>query len=180
MAKRVLDKVKRVGFLALANAFRGNRFFGAKRFLYRKAGIRVGDASRIVGPIRVGSEANLSIGSNTWIGHDLYVEGNGSVSIGDNVDIAPQCAFATGGHEIGGSEHRAGAGKSFNQSVQDGSWVGIRSLFVNETHVGKGCVVAAGSVVISDVADNMLVGGVPAKRLRALNEEPHQGLQQGS
>ena len=169
---RALGKVKRTGFLALANALHGTHFFGAKRILYRKAGIRIGEGSRIVGPIHKGSESKLSIGSNAWVGHDLHIEGNGTVSIGDNVDLAPQCTFATGGHEIGSANRRAGKGKSFSQSVQDGSWVGICSLFVNEAHIGRGCVVAAGSVVVSDVPASTLAGGVPAKPLRTLNEEP--------
>ena len=86
---RALGKVKRTGFLALANVLRGTHFFGAKRILYRKAGIRIGEGSRIVGPIHKGSESKLSIGSNAWVGHDLHIEGNGTVSIGDNVDLAP-------------------------------------------------------------------------------------------
>lgn len=35
--------------------------------------------------------------------------------------------------------------------------------------IGNGAVVAAGSVVVKDVGDNVLVGGVPAKVIRELN-----------
>lgn len=93
-----LNKLKRVVFLGLANAPSGT-FFGAKRVFLGLAGIPVGEGSRVVGPIHIGTVASLSIGKGTWIGHGLSVEGNGSVLIGDNVDVAPYAVFSTGGRD---------------------------------------------------------------------------------
>lgn len=155
-------KIKRVVFTGLANTLSGTRFFAAKRTFLRCAGISVGEGAKVVGPLHIGTEATLTIGAHTWIGHDCNIEGNGAVEIGSNVDIAPFCVFSTGGHFIGSAERRAGDGQSFSQSVGDGSWVGIRSVFVNDARVGNGCVVAAGSVVVDEISDNSLAAGVPA------------------
>ena len=166
----LVAKGKRVVCLGLANLLKGTHFFGAKRMLLRSAGIQVGSGTRVVGPVRICTAAGLSIGANTWIGHDLHIEGNGLVHIGDNVDVAPNCTFATGGHKIGSSKRRAGEGASYSQTVHDGCWIGIGSLFVNEVDVGKGCVISAGSVVAASVADGVLAGGVPAKTIRMLED----------
>lgn len=162
-------KFKRIIFLGSANMMNGTRFFAAKRWLYRMAGISVGEGSCIVGPIHIG-KACLAIGKHTWVGHDLYIEGNGCVSIGDNVDVAPWVVFSTGGHEIGDACRRAGSGLTFEQKVGNGSWIGIRSLFINNVTVGESCVVAGGAVVTGDIAPNTLVGGVPARVIRRLEQ----------
>ena len=42
-------------------------------------------------------------------------------------------------------------------------WVGARVIIMPGVTLGRGAVVAAGSVVTKDVAPLMIVGGVPAK-----------------
>lgn len=163
-----LGKAKRVLFLSLANMCSGTHFYAIKRLLLNLAGIPVGEGSCVVGPVHIGTAARLDIGRHTWVGHDCFVEGNGSVAIGDNVDIAPQVVFSTGGHEIGPVERRAGAGARFSQMVCDGTWVGIRCTFVNSVTIGKSSVIAAGAVVVRDVDPDTLVGGVPARVIREL------------
>ena len=92
------------------------------------------------------------------------------MTIGDNCDIAPEVTFQTGGHAIGNCQRRAGKGKIFNQSVGDGTWIGGRVTILNETEIGKSCVIAGCACVIGDVPDNSLVGGVPARLIRVLDD----------
>lgn len=73
-----------------------------------------------------------------------------------------------GGHEIGDTIRRAGAGLTFDQKVCNGSWIGIRCTFVNGVTIGESSVVAAGAVVVRDVEQGTLVGGVPAHVIRRL------------
>ena len=99
------------------------------------------------------------------------MNGNGSVVIGDNCDIAPEVTFQTGGHEIGDASRRAGVGCIFHQTVGSGTWIGGRSTILNNTNIGKSCVVASCACVVKDVPDNSIVGGVPAKLIRTLSDE---------
>lgn len=48
----------------------------------------------------------------------------------------------------------------------DRVWVGCRATVLKGVHIGDGAVVAAGSVVVSDVPARALVGGNPARVLR--------------
>lgn len=144
------------------------RFFSFKRTLLKWAGFKIGDNVRVAGPIYFSNVSQIKIGNNTWIGEDFNIDGNGNVSIGENVDIAPHVVINTGGHIIGSKDHRAGKGVINNVSIGDGTWICTRVTIVNQSSIGSGCVVAAGSVVIGDIDDNLLVAGVPAVKKKQL------------
>ena len=146
----------------------GARKFEQKRKALIKAGYQIGEGTKIVGPIEC--TGTLIIGKDCWIGKNFKVNGGGSVTIGDNCDIAPEVTFQTGGHEIGDATRRAGKGGPYHQWVGDGTWIGGRATICNTIRIGKGCVVAACACVVKDVEDNTLVGGVPAKPIRKLED----------
>ena len=50
--------------------------------------------------------------------------------------------------------------------VDDDVWIGTNALILSGVHIGKGAVVAAGSVVTKDVPPFAIVGGVPAKLIK--------------
>lgn len=159
---------KTIAFLIVNHLFAGPRCFGIKRSVMRMAGFEIGDGTKIVGPVYC-DVANLKIGQNCWIGKNLLVNGNGTVTIGDNCDIAPEVAFQTGGHEIGTKERRAGTGICFDISVGNGCWIGARSTILGGVNVGDSCVVAACACVNKSVDRDRLVGGVPARVIRNLD-----------
>lgn len=51
-----------------------------------------------------------------------------------------------------------------------GSLIGIGAVILEGVTVGAGSIVGAGAIVTKDVADGIVVAGVPAKPLRSLNE----------
>lgn len=51
-------------------------------------------------------------------------------------------------------------------TLREGASVGARAVCVAPVTVGRWALVAAGSVVVSDVSDFALVAGVPARRIR--------------
>ena len=116
----------------------------------------------------LGTVLELNIGENCWIGRNFEVDGNGTVNIGNNIDIAPNVVINTGGHEIDGVSRRAGKGMVNTVKIEDGCWIGTRVTIINSTKISKGCVVAAGSVIIKDVEENLLVAGVPAVEKKKL------------
>lgn len=156
--------------VAIINIFlSGTHFFRIKRFLLNLVGYRIGKNTKVVGPLYI--TGNLIVKDNCWIGKELYILGNGTVTIGNNCDIAPCVTFSTGGHDIGDSKRRAGAGKIFNITVNDGCWIGTRVTIINSTTIGKSSVIGAGALVNKNVKDNVLVGGVPAKIIKKLEGE---------
>lgn len=161
---------KRALCLFLVNkVFVGATHFEKKRVLLNSIGFEIGENTKVVGPIEC--YGKLKIGQNCWIGKNFKVNGNGSVVIGNNCDIAPEVTFQTGGHIIGSPERRAGKGLTYTQSVGDGTWIGGRVTILNETNIGKSCVIAGCACVTKDVGDCTLVGGVPAKIIRSLEDD---------
>lgn len=162
--------LKRMAAMYFVNHFlAGTRFFQCKRGLLRAAGYEIGEGTKVVGPVHCTGQ--LIVGKDCWIGANLSVYGNGTVTIGDNCDIAPEVSFHTGGHVIGDASRRAGPGVICDISVGTGVWIGARSTILRQTTVGSGSVIAACSCVIHHVPENALVGGVPAKVIRELPDE---------
>lgn len=111
----------------------------------------------------------LSIGQRSFVNYGCFFDTSASIVIGADVNIGMGCYFITSTHEIGPSERRGGAAASQPITVGDGAWLGARVLILPGATIGRGSVVAAGSVVTRDVPDNSLVAGVPAKRIRQLS-----------
>ena len=145
------------------------RYFEIKRHLLNSIGYSIGEGTKVVGPIEC--YGKLIIGKDCWIGKNLKINGNGTVTIGDNCDIAPEVTFQTGGHEIGDATRRAGKGLVFSQRIGNGVWIGGRSTILGNTTIGDSSVIAGCACVVRDVEENVLVGGVPAKVIRRLEHE---------
>lgn len=50
--------------------------------------------------------------------------------------------------------------------VEDDTWIGYRATIMSGVHIGKGAVIAAGSVVTKDVPPYAVVAGIPAKVIK--------------
>lgn len=121
-------------------------------------GVFVDSNSEIFGP--------LYVGNNVYINKECYM--NGHISIGNNVQIGPRVSLIGVTHEVGDSNCRAGTSKKEKIVIEDGVWVGACSVILPNVHIGKGAIIAAGSIVIKDVPSNCMVGGNPAKMIKKL------------
>ena len=164
-----LSTLKRRFNIYLVNhLFAGTPYFEKKRKLLNAIGHEIGEGTKIVGPIYC--SGTMKIGRDCWIGRNFTVNGNGFLTIGDRCDIAPDVSVLSGGHDIGNSERRAGEGRVYSISVGDGVWIGARATLGKNIVVGSGSVIAACACVMDSVKENTLVGGVPAKIIKELDE----------
>lgn len=159
---------KRIVLHMVNHTLAGTRFFAAKRRLLRSIGYEIGDNTKIVGPIH--NTGTLCIGADCWVGCNLTVSGNGTVTIGDNCDIAPDVTFLTGGHRIGSHARRAGEGETYRISVGNGVWIGAHATVLNNTGIGDGSVIAACACVRRNVPADTMVAGVPARVIKELED----------
>ncbi len=98
-----------------------------------------------------GGPGDVLVGPNTVInaGCVLYT-GNG-IHIGDSVAIAANCTFAPVNHEYA-DRSRLIRSQGFRPSkggiwVGDDVWIGANCVLLDGARIGKGCVIAAGSIV---------------------------------
>ena len=110
--------------------------------------------------------SNVSIGDNSSLGDNSYI--NGSLIIGNDVMIAANCAFIARNHEYARTD--IPMNKQGNKEkvivIEDDVWIGYGSIIMPGVKIGKGSIIAAGSVVTKDVDPYYIVGGVPAKIIK--------------
>lgn len=145
------------------------RCFGFKRWLWRRAGVKVGRNVRICSSVSFYGAGTLEIGDNTWVGNHVLIVSSSSIKIGASVDIAPRVFIGTGSHTIDvNADHIAATDISKDVTIGDGCWICINATILPGVTLGKKCVVAAGSVVTkSFTEDKILIAGVPAKKIKS-------------
>lgn len=50
--------------------------------------------------------------------------------------------------------------------IEDDCWIGVRVIMTPGRHIGKGSILAAGSVVTKDVEPYSIMGGNPARLIK--------------
>jgi maltose O-acetyltransferase len=141
-----------------------SKFFKFKREILTWMGVEIGRGASVNGHTWFYGRGKIRIGEGTWIGPRcrFYATEGTTIDVGANCDIAPEVAFVTGTHEMGTSERRAGPGFSKSITIGNGCWLGARVTVMGGANIGSGTLVAAGSLVRSDVPSNCLAAGVPA------------------
>ncbi len=110
----------------------------------------------------------LSVGHKSLINTCVQFENNAPIEIGTSVGVGMCVMFITSTHEIGPSACRTGPLRFEPIRVEDGCWIGSGATVLPGVTIGRGCIVAAGSVVTGDCAPDGFYAGVPARRIRDL------------
>lgn len=140
--------------------------------LYRWLGVKVG-SNVMLGASSFMISNKLEIGNNTLINnHVTFQNGNGDakIVIGNYVRVAPNVLFETVTHEIGDSVQRAGKNKYASITVGDGAWIGCNVTILPGVTIAPGCIIGAGAVVVKNTNPNGVYVGVPAHRIRDLDQ----------
>jgi putative colanic acid biosynthesis acetyltransferase WcaF len=143
---------------------------GWRRWLLRLFGASVGRGSRIDPSCRIWAPWNLSIGSFTALAEQVDCYCVGRIEIGSKVAISQRAFLCTASHDIT-TLRRPLIHASIQ--IEDHAWVCAQAFIGPGVYLGKGAVVAAGAVVTKAVPDWKVVGGNPAKfiKARAVSED---------
>jgi acetyltransferase-like isoleucine patch superfamily enzyme len=107
----------------------------------------------------------LRVGDYSNIGPYCYIGCSGFVEIGNNVMMSPRVSLYAENHNFGSSDQpmkEQGVTRGFVK-IEDDCWIASHAVVLSGVTVGRGSIVAAGSVVTRDVAPYSIVAGVPAK-----------------
>lgn len=141
--------------------------YQVRRYLYKLCGHNV---TRVFSNCFLGyGNGKLYVGKNSYCNSLCFFDLTNDITIKDNCCVAMQVSFINATHEIGKSEFRGSTGYSKPIVVEDGCWICSRVTILPGVTIGRGCVIAAGALVVSDCEPNGLYAGVPAKRIKDLD-----------
>lgn len=119
--------------------------------------------------------SNMYVGNNVYIGYGAdMIASRSKIKIGNHVVFGPNVSIRGGDHRIdyvGKYIDMVDDTMKLPDNDQDvifegDNWIGMNSTILKGVTIGKGAVIAAGSIVNKDIPPYSVVGGVPAKILK--------------
>lgn len=111
-------------------------------------------------------KAEIHIGERTTIGYHNFIFASAGIEIGQDCLIAPFVYLVDSNHGINRNER---INRQPNETspirIGDGVWLASNVTVLKGVSIGDGAVVAANSVVNSDIPAFEIWGGTPAKRI---------------
>ena len=111
---------------------------------------------------------NIEIGKNFYANHNLVILDGNKVKFGDNVFVAPNCAFYTAGHPLDYKERNKGLEYAKPIKVGNNVWIGGNVTVLPGVSIGDNVVIGAGSVVIKDISSNVIAVGNPCRVIKEI------------
>lgn len=134
----------------------------------RLTGKPVDPSFRLFPPFTSDFGKNITVGRNVFINSGCRFQDQGGVTIGDNVLIGHNVVLATLNHDFDPEKR----GTIIPAPIHIGHkvWIGANVTVTSGVTIGNNSIVAAGAVVTKNVPANTIVGGVPAKLIKTLEE----------
>jgi len=133
--------------------------------------VRLSGVSTLCGRSSAQAIPQLIVGSNVDIGWQNTLAVGSLIKIGDNVRLAGK-VFLAGfpGHPLDAQKRALGLPEEDHQVgdivLEDDVWLATGVTVMAGVRIGKGTVVAAGSVVTQNLPSGVIAAGVPAKVIR--------------
>lgn len=120
--------------------------------------------------VNVNAGATLTLGSG-YLNHDCVIDCFDSISVGHHVVISERVVLRdSDNHQVC---HLPVSGEvsdlpslSAPIVIEDHVWIGMNVIILKGVTIGKGSIIAAGSVVTRDIPPHSLAAGVPAKVIK--------------
>ncbi len=147
---------------------------GVKFEIGRDAVIRLGRWSWIGHRCKIRAhEGEFSLGAKSVMGQECTISSFQHVSIGRECIIADRVMMIDFDHGMVEVERPIRLQGIYKRDVNIGHnvWIGYGACVLRGVTVGDNCVIGTSAVVTTDVPDNAVVGGIPARLIR-LREAP--------
>lgn len=127
----------------------------------------LGTGSRISHNVKIRGASKITIGSHSIVTNNCVLDGDGYLTIGDDVLIGFESIILTSTHRFEDPSIPIRLQGFVRQPVRIGNdvWIGARAIVLPGVKIGHGAVVAAGAVVTKEIPAYSIVGGVPAREV---------------
>jgi len=136
---------------------------GLRVRVLRLFGAKIGPGVVIKPHVRIKFPWRLSIGANSWIGEEVWIDNLVQVNIGSNCCISQGAYLCTGSHNW--------SLPTFDLitkpiTVGDGAWICARASVAPGVHVGAGAVLGFGATATRDLEPGQCYGLAQAVLVR--------------
>lgn len=149
-----------------------------ERLLQRLIPSSVGKNLGVFSPFYCEYGENIIVGKNCFINYNGIFMDIAPITLEDGVMIGANVTLATPVHPYLGDEriikdypdgfHDLEYAKPI--TIKKNCWISSGAIISGGVTVGENSIVAAGAVVTKDVPPNTIVGGVPARVIRSIDE----------
>ncbi len=129
-----------------------------RRAALRAFGARIGEGVILRPRLRVRFPWKLEIGPRSWIGEDVWLHNQDTITIGADAVVSQGTFVTTGSH----AHRRDMALVTRPVRIEDGAWVTARCIVTGGSRVGVSALVTPGSVVSGEVPDGAVFGPDPS------------------
>jgi len=157
MLVKILNKI----YSVIQNA---NTTYQLKQLKFRGENVVVKNEVIFICPSKV------SLGDYTMVGERAYFRGGGEITIGKYCQIANNVIIVTSNHLENGKLYYDNV-ECKDVIIGDNVWIRSGAKILPGVSIGDNCIVGAGAVVTKNVENNIVVGGVPARKIRKIKME---------
>lgn len=139
------------------------------RLLSKLTGKQIDESVTLFPPLYTDCGKNIAIGKNVFINTCCCFQDQGGITIGDGARIGHNVVLATLNHNMNPAKRSNTIPEPI--VIEENVWIGANVTVVAGVTIGAGAVVAAGAVVTKDVPAYAVVGGVPARVIKKIEQE---------
>lgn len=136
---------------------------GLKVRVLRAFGAKIGIGVNIKPCVNIKYPWLLEVGNYTWIGENVWIDNLAKVKIGSNVCISQGAMLLCGNHNYKKTTFDLMIGEI---TLEDGGWIGAKSVVCPGVTVHSHAVLSAGSVATKDLDSYTIYQGNPAIKIR--------------
>lgn len=131
-------------------------------------GKKVGKNFGMFPPFYTDCGKNITIGDNVFLNSGCKMQDQGGITIGDGTLVGHNVVFATINHDEN-PDKRANMHPS-PIHIGKNVWIGANATILPGVSIGDGAIIAAGAVVTKYVPACVVVGGIPAKIIKRIDD----------
>lgn len=167
----LITKLPYFRFIQETSDYQGRVSF---EFWFKQKVLNLGGNRKAYWPVHPTSEVydveNILVGIDAYPGimRGCYITGKGGLEIGDYTQIAPNVIIVTSNHDVYDSR------QSITAPVKIGRycWLGAGAKIMPGVELGDWTIVGAGAVVTKSFPEgHCIIGGVPARKIKDLDQE---------
>mgnify|MGYP000105977477 CR=1 FL=1 len=126
-------------------------------------------SAEVFAPIYCDYGFNVHVGEDFFASFDCVFLDVCAIEFGDGCMLGPGVHVYTATHPLDAEERASGLESGIPVTVGDQVWIGGQSVLTPGVTIGDRSVVGAGSVVVDDVPDDVVVAGNPARVVKELD-----------